>query len=1034
VEVRKTVTVIFTDVTGSTALGERLDPESLRRVMQRYFEQMRSVIERHDGTVEKFIGDAVMAVFGIPVLHEDDALRAVRAAAEMRDALAELNIELQRDWGVRLETRTGVNTGSVVAGDPSSGQSFVSGDAVNVAARLEQAAGPGEILVGQETWRLVRDAVTGESVDGLALKGKSATVPAVRLIGVTPGVPGVARRLDSPMVGREAELSTLEEAFERSVVGPGCELVTVLGDPGVGKSRLTHEFVSGLGGRARVLRARCLPYGEGITFWPVAELVKEAAGITEADSPEEARSKIGLLVADDEDAGLIGDRVAAAMGLGEASGVIQETFWAVRRLLEALAGTGPLAVVFDDVHWAESAFLDLIEYVANFSKGHALLFLCLARRELRDARPSWGDSGALVSLDPLSESESERLIEGLLGQAGLSEAARARITEAAEGNPLFVGEMLRMLIDDGLLRRDNGHWVPVSDLSAVSPPSTINALLAARLDRLEHEERAVIQRASVVGRVFYWGAVAELSPEERRSEVSGHLQTLLRKELVRPDESSFAGEDAFRFSHILIRDAAYESMPKQARADLHERFAAWLERMAGDRVPEYEEILGYHLEQAFRYRQELGPLGSDDRALALRAAERLASSGRRAFARNDMIAAGELLGRALSLLPDEEPLRREILPDLALALLEAGELSRADEAIRTAEELATTTGDERMAAHALVVRLRLAMFSDPNFDVDGAGRQAQAAVRVFEAFGDQRGLARAWNQIAWNLGFICRAVARQEALERAIDHARRAGDRQAEGESLGNMSSPVMYGPMPLDEGSRRLEWLLEEAGGDKTVEALVLWAKAFMSAMNGRFEEGRALAARSSAMLDDLGRQLDALAASAEDSYYLEMLAGDPAAAERELRRSFEALQQMGETAHLASVAVWLADAIYEQGRYDEAEEFTLISEDVASRSDLAAQLEWRRVRAKVLARRGRFQEAEAMAREALQLAQRTDYVTLHTNARWDLAEILHLAGRPAEAIPYLEEALRFQEQKGDTVSAARTRARIQELAGETA
>ncbi|MGH2817543.1 MAG: adenylate/guanylate cyclase domain-containing protein [Actinomycetota bacterium] len=512
-EVRKTVTVLFADVSGSTALGERLDPESLRGVMSRYFDEMRSAVEDHGGTVEKFIGDAVMAVFGVPVVHEDDALRAVRAAAQMREILAALNNELDREWGARLHIRTGINTGEVVAGDPSGSQSFVTGDAVNVAARLEQAAEPGEILIGKETHRLVRDAVLVEPVDPLELKGKVERVPALRLLNVTAGAPPFARRLDSPLVGREDELVRLRHALEEAAMQRVCRITTVVGDAGLGKSRLVNEFVLQATTRARTLWARCLPYGEGITFWPVAELVKAAAGIGELDSPGAARSKVRNLVGDVEDGADIAERVAAAIGLGEGEGEIQETFWAVRRLLEVLARYGPLVVVIEDIHWAEPTLLDLLQYVAGFSIDYPLLILCTARPDVRESRPDWGSIGELIVLEPLTQLQCELLIGNLLGRAGLTGDVRARITESAEGNPLFVEEMLRMLIDDGLLERDDGHWAARGDLSRVSVPGTISALLSARLDQLAGEERSVIQRASVIGKVFWWGAVTELSPE-----------------------------------------------------------------------------------------------------------------------------------------------------------------------------------------------------------------------------------------------------------------------------------------------------------------------------------------------------------------------------------------------------------------------------------------------------------------------------------------------------------------------------------------
>ena len=512
-EVRKTVTVLFADISGSTALGERLDPESLRGIMSRYFEEMRSAIEQHGGTVEKFIGDAVMAVFGVPTVHEDDALRAVRAASQMREILATLNAELERDFGARLQIRIGINTGEVVAGDPSAGETFVTGDTVNVAARFEQTAEPGEIVFGEETHRLVRDAVQVEPVEPLELKGKTDRVPAFRFVDVTPGAPAFARRLDSPLVGREEELGRLQRVFDEAVAERACRMVTVLGDAGLGKSRLVTELVARVGGGARVLWARCLPYGEGITFWPVAELVKEAAAIDETDAPDAARSKLRALVADAEDGTEVAERVSAAIGLGgdgAGGGDIQETFWAVRRLLEILAAEKPLVVLFDDIHWAEPTFLDLLEYVTRFSAEHPLLLVCTARPDLRETRPDWNTLGETIVLEPLSQDESAHLIANLLGSVGLPADVQARITDAAEGNPLFVEEMLRKLIDERLLERDNGHWSARGDLSEVAVPGTINALLSARLDQLELEERAVIQRASVVGKVFWWGAVTEL--------------------------------------------------------------------------------------------------------------------------------------------------------------------------------------------------------------------------------------------------------------------------------------------------------------------------------------------------------------------------------------------------------------------------------------------------------------------------------------------------------------------------------------------
>jgi class 3 adenylate cyclase len=588
-ETRRVVTVLFSDLAGSTALGDELDPESLRQLMTRYFQEMGAVVRRHGGTTEKFIGDAIMAVFGVPRLHEDDALRAVRAAVAMRHALQGLNKEFEGHWGVRILTRTGVNTGEVIAGDSSQGESFVVGDAVNVAARLEQAAGPGEILIGEATYRLVRDVATTAPIQPLQVKGKSEPVAAWNLVDVAP-TPLAARHLESPLIGRDREFAALKEVFQRTVESRSCELVTVMGPAGVGKSRLTREFLPGLGSRTTVVVGRCLPYGEGITFWPIVEVLRTAAGISDVDSPYEARTKIAELL-EGPDAQIVCAHLAALMGLADVTPGVQETFWAVRKLFDELAGRRRLVVVFDDIHWAEPTFLDLLEYLVDSLDGVPVLLVCLARPELFEVRGEWMTSKAnasLITLRSLSDADMAGLIRNLLGGAELADEARARIADAAEGNPLFAEETLRMLIDDGLLSVVAGTWTASDDLSSLTIPPTINALLTARLDRLDEEERAVIECASVIGRVFWWGAVAEMSPEEQRARVGSQLQSLARKELIRPDRSDLREEDAFRFTHILIGDAAYNGIPKSIRAQLHERFATWIEAKRRDRAGEYE--------------------------------------------------------------------------------------------------------------------------------------------------------------------------------------------------------------------------------------------------------------------------------------------------------------------------------------------------------------------------------------------------------------------------------------------------------------
>ena len=575
---RKTITALFCDLVGSTALGEEHDPEVLRPVLARYFDEMRTAIERHGGRVEKFIGDAIAAVFGLPIAHEDDALRAARAAIEMQERLAVLN----EDSSIPLVARIGVTTGEVLV--PADDKPIV-GDAMNTAARLEAAATPGEVLIGEPTYRLIRDAVVTEQVDSLELKGKAELVAAYRLVGVASISPIRTRRLDAPMVGRSRETLLLGQAFERAGSDRSCQLFTVLGAAGAGKSRLVDEFLGTLD-VAEVLQGRCLPYGDGITFYPVTEAMKGALDLADFDDESTVQDRIHASVGTDEHADAITANLAKLLGAGE-GGSSEETFWAIRRFFEIRGQEQPLVVVFDDIHWGEETFLDLIEHIADWSRDAQILLLCMARPDLLDERPAWAGGKAnatTISLAPLTEEETTELIDHLLGEAGLPAEVRVRIASVAEGNPLFVEEMFRMLIDDGLLTQYGDHWVPSADLARVSIPPTISALLSARLDRLSDPERQVIERAAIEGKEFHRGAVVELLPEPAKAAADQDLKTLTRKELISPERSLLPGEDAYRFRHLLIRDAAYDRIPKQDRAAFHVAFADWLVRVAGDRV------------------------------------------------------------------------------------------------------------------------------------------------------------------------------------------------------------------------------------------------------------------------------------------------------------------------------------------------------------------------------------------------------------------------------------------------------------------
>jgi class 3 adenylate cyclase/tetratricopeptide (TPR) repeat protein len=1033
-EVRKTVTVLFADVTGSTSLGEQLDPESLRDVMGRYFDGAKVVIERHGGTVEKFIGDAVMAVFGIPKLHEDDALRAVRAAVDLNAALASLNEELRAQRGVAIATRTGVNTGEVVAGDPASGQRLVTGDAVNVAARLEQAASPGEILISEPTYRLVKDAVHVEPVAPLVLKGKAEPVPAYVLRDVIAEAAPYARRLDSPMVGRTRELQLLRQAFERASTDRACQLFTVLGAAGVGKSRLTEEFVTTLPPHARLLRGRCLPYGEGITYWPVAEVVREAAGIDETDSPVAARQRIGALLSEQRDANLIEERLTQMIGLEEARAMPEETFWAFRKLLESLAKTTPLVVHVDDIHWAEPTLLDLIEHVADWTRDAPLLLLTTARPELLDKRPTWGGgklNATTVLLEALTDEETDHLVENILGTAALAGEDRQRITDATEGNPLFVEQLVAMLIDDGHLQARNGHWVPTTDLSTVKMPSTIQALLAARLDQLEEQERTAAERASIEGKVFHAGGVVELAPEAQKAQMRASLMGLVRKELIRPDDAELPGEDAFRFRHLLIRDAAYQAMPKQTRAELHEKFADWLARVADVRIAEYDEILGYHLEQAYRLRAELGPPTERSAALGRRSAERLTAAGRRAKDRGDIPAAINLLQRAVDLLPQADPERLRALSDLCEALVEGAELDRLDRALDEGLRIATEVGDERRGAYFRLGRLQLG-FHRPDEPVEHLREEGARFLEIFERHGDLGGLARVHRIFAFGHWLQCEFGAVRDEAGRALELARQTGDDRLEAEMIDIMSAANLWGPAPVAQAMAEAEdyiALARSRGGRRLeVAATSGWARLLM--MAGREQEARDALIRRRTATEDLGMRLEAIG-SYDAEGMIELTAGNLEEAERALRRAFELFEAVGEKGFNSTTAARLSVTLSLQDRMDEAIEFSRVSEQLASPDDVVSQSMWRSGRAMALAASGEPEEGERLAREAVELADRTDSHVMRGDARAHLGEVLERAGNREAGRDALVEALAIYEAKGAISYAANVRRRLELLAG---
>jgi tetratricopeptide (TPR) repeat protein len=990
--------------------------------MARYFDAMRAEVELHGGTVEKFIGDAVMAVFGIPALHEDDALRAVRAADGMRESLETLNKDLERDFGVRLASRIGVNTGEVLVGPGSTDFGRVTGDAVNTAARLETAAQPGEILIGADTYRLVRDVVDVESVEPRTVKGKAEPVECYRLVGVPAGTASPRRAFTSPIVGRVRELEDLQRAFERSVQDRTCLLFTVLGAAGAGKSRLVDEFLSRAGESAQVLVGQCLPYGEGITYWPVAQALRAVLDIHDFDEPEEVRSHLDRMLAGDDHATAIAARLGEVLGIAEGRSTPEETAWAIRRFLEILATEQPVIAVWEDVHWAEPAMLDAIDHVADWARDAPILLLCTARPEFLDSRAAWGagkERASVLTLPPLDGDASTQLIANLLGGGRLPADAADRVTDAGGGNPLFVEQMVSMLIDDGLVVREDGGredagWTPVGDLSSIAVPPSVAALLAARLERLSDQERRAIGSASVIGKVFYLGAVGELLPGIDRANAGPLVLSLVRKELVRQTRSTIPGEDAFEFRHILIRDAAYAALPKERRVEQHRRFADWCVRIAGERIEEQEEIVGYHLEQAFRNRESLGALDEEARTLATEASARLESAGMRAFDRPDMTAAANLLRRAETLLPPDDPGRVEILTSLACALFEIGRLDESRATVAEAEARATVVGDPVALERAKVVRWQLVRGVEEHEQMRA---DASRAIPVFEAAGDQRGLVQVWNlltSIEWGLG---RGGAQLDAVERALEHARGGSALYEEHEALLNLTAALVRGPTPVSEGIARAERTIEAYSGSREVDALICHALAHLRARLGEFDAAHVAMDTYRSFYRDTGQTLSYIR-SAEVAFDVAMLAGEVEHACDLAEETWRSLAELGD--RWPYFAAFLGQGRYAVGRYSEAREAAAFAAEQGTDVEGSLGLG---VLAKVAARSGDAPTALETITEAVARVDRTDFLFDRGTVYTDRGETLRLLGREDEALPAFDEAIGLFDQKGDLVSAERVR-----------
>jgi class 3 adenylate cyclase/tetratricopeptide (TPR) repeat protein len=980
-------------------MGERLDAEAVRELMFSYFHEMRRAIEGHGGTVEKFVGDAVMAAFGVPDAHEDDALRACRSALEMQRRLTDLNERLAVRYGSQLAMRIGINTGEVVAGDPSARETFVSGDAVNIAARLEQAAKSGEILIGTQTYRLARHAIQADPVEPIQAKGKAARVEAHRLLSVV-SEPS-PRTFETPFIGRVGEVRALARMLDEAVAAGGLKLATVVGEPGVGKSRLVAELVDTLAGSARLLAGRCLAYGEGITWWPLAEIVRDAAGIHDEHDRVKALRRLEKLGLDMAAAATL----AALLGLDDRPVSVEQVPWAVRVLIEALAVDRPVLLLVEDLHWADPALLDLLLELGERVRAPSLL-LATARPELLEARPDWP---GVIPLDVLDEDETRLL----LGARSLATRDLEAVIRGCGGNPLFAEELAAFLGDQP---------------DATTVPPTLGALLAARLDRLPESERSAAERGAIEGEVFHRGAVIALSTAAEASGVPGALTSLVGRDLVRRTQAQFVDDAAFRFKHALVRDAAYEGTAKRLRSELHQRFADWLEEKAGYRLAEVQEIVAYHLERAYRYRIELTLVDKEGAALAGRAAERLAHAGNRALIRSDISAAVSLLERAIGLLPADAPRRCAVLLDLGEALEDSGDLDAASVRFDEAGVAAREVDDEAAEWRAKIATMLIRVFSDPATSPASVREFVDAALPSLERLADHCGLADAWRL----LGVVERRQGRgarwQAALERALECARRAGDDRREKNLVIDLGEALLHGPAPIARLQEFVDWQLEwgRTIGDRFLEAEAHLGLAYIDAMFGRFDEARSDVSSGRRIFDELGASVWARVSAAMVAGALERLAHQPAAAEMEFRYARDALEGLGRITGVYSVVLAeLAHVVLAQGRDEEALELVAASAAATHVMEVFARSLAKAAEAIAVGRRGHIERARVIADEAVALANTTDSLDLRARALAGLGEVLLLANRHDEAATILDEAAQLFEQKGNVISARDARAR---------
>jgi DNA-binding SARP family transcriptional activator len=986
---RRPVTAVCVLLRVASDSGMSLDPEAYEVVSEQAVHGLTAVLERYGGKLAISADERLIGVFGAASVHEDDALRAMRASLEARRVLTSEMADMLGRYGVSLTCRFGVATGEALVGG-----SVPPGSAGNVSAQavlLAEAAEPGQILIGRPTRELAVAAIETEPVgpDRFVLRSAQETVRPLAL------------RLDVSLVGRDEELRQLEAACAMATREQVTALVTVIGEAGIGKTRLLYEVERRLGHEMNVLTGHCLSYGEGITFWPLRELIRQASG--GHDSPD----KIKALLDGQPDATEVAARLSLAVGPGNQGRLeAAQIFWAARRLLETLARSRPLLVIFEDLHWAESTFLDLVESLAVQPGGSPIVLVCVARPELLEQRPAWaaGMERALsIELAPLADSSAATLLNSLTGDQGIPPSTRAHLLETAAGNPLYLEQLAVSLSEQSR-----------SEIWPVLPP-TIQALLGARLQRLGPGASSVLARAAIVGKDFGVEAVRELLPPEARGPLSRNLQTLVAKGLVHHDPSDRRPREEYSFRHILILEAAYRAMPKSLRAELHHRFADWLEYVCWEPAIARPEILGYHLERSVRYLSELRPAEAQSSPLPRRAATHLEAAGRAAHDRDDVLGAVNLLDRAAALLAHDDPSLARLYTSLGAALTEAGQLEKARTTLDHAQRIASATGDQGQRAHARAQALLTLLKLAPNKAASEIARALPELHSEFARSEDDLGLCQTLQLQAamhWNHG---RSAAAEDAWQRATEYARRVNDRIQLTETLGWLASAALWGPTPASEGIRRCEAYLDEIGNHPSGQAVILLNMAGLQAMQDEVAMAHATLSRAKSYLDSLGPTMTA--AVTQPAAVVAMLAGDPETAEMHLRLEYESLSQMGDKGILATTAALLARAIAAQGekRFTEATELIAISQEVAADEDTSAQVICLGLSARILADRGRHAEAVDLAFSAVALAEQTDQLSPHADALLELAQALAASGRTFEAHDAAAQALELYQRKGN-------------------